>query len=182
VEALGIDCLAADGHKWLMGPEGCALFYTSARALEQLRVAGLGWASVSTSHDFLDYDTRLHEDARRFETGTQNTAGIAGLKAAIDLLLEIGMDTVEERIMGLARRLADGIANQGYEVLGSRQPHEASGIVAFRADSISSSQIAQALTAASVQLTERAGTIRLSPHVYNTAAEVDTVLKALPPV
>ena len=180
VEALGIDYLAADGHKWLMGPEGCALFYTSSRALAQLRVAGLGWASVSTSKDFLDYDTRLHEDARRFETGTQNTAGIAGLKAAIDLLLEIGMDTVEERILGLARRLAEGVASRGYEVLGSRRPHEVSGMVAFRADTLSSADIAQALTAASVQLTERAGTIRLSPHLYNTESEIDIVLQALP--
>ncbi len=180
VGALGIDCLAADGHKWLMGPEGCALFYTSPRALAQLRVAGLGWASVRTSHDFLNYETELHVDARRFETGSHNTAGIAGLKAAIDLLLDIGMDTVEARVLHLARQLADGVAARGYQLLGSRRPDEVSGIVAFRAEDISSQEIARSLTAASVQFTERAGTVRLSPHVYNTEAEIDLVLDALP--
>ena len=182
VEALGIDCLAADGHKWLMGPEGCALFYTSARAQERLRVAALGWASVRTAYDFLDYDTELQDDARRFETGTQNTAGIAGLKAAIDLLLEIGMDTVEKRILALARRLAEGIEARGYEVLGSREPCEGSGIVTFRSNCINSAGISQALAAASVQLTDRGGTVRLSPHVYNTEAEIDSCLGALPSV
>ena len=180
VAALGIDCLAADGHKWLMGPEGCALFCTSSRALSQLCVAGLGWAGVRTAHDFLDYGMELHEDARRFETGTQNTAGIAGLKAAIDLLLEIGMDTVEDRVLSLSQRLAEGLSARGYELLGSRRPGEASGIVAFRADGIPSTEVARALTAATVQLTQRAGTVRLSPHVYNTEDEIDSVLAALP--
>ncbi|MDA0335565.1 MAG: aminotransferase class V-fold PLP-dependent enzyme [bacterium] len=180
VGALGIDCLAADGHKWLMGPEGCALFYTSPRALARLRVAGLGWASVLTAHDFLNYDTELHADARRFETGSQNTAGIAGLKAAIDLLLDIGMVTVEARVLHLARLLADGVAAKRYQLLGSRRPDEVSGIITFQAEDISSQEIARSLTAASVQFTDRAGTIRLSPHVYNTEAEIDLVLRALP--
>lgn len=180
VAGLGIDVLAADGHKWLMGPEGCALFYTSPRALSQLRVAGLGWAGVRTAHDFLDYDMGLHQDARRFETGTQNRVGIAGLKAAIDLLLKIGMDTVEDRILSLSQRLAEGLSERGYELLSSRRPGEASGIVVFRADGVRSTEVARVLTAASVQLTERAGTVRLSPHVYNTEDEIDRVLAALP--
>ena len=177
VADLGIDCLAADGHKWLMGPEGCALFYTSARARERLRVAGLGWASVRSAYDFLDDDPTLRDDARRFETGTQNTAGIAGLKAAVDLLLDIGMDTVESRILALSRRLGEGLREGGYELLA--EPGE-SGIVAFRSAAHPSGDLARRLQARRVQLTDRGGTVRLAPHVYNTEAEIDAVLEALP--
>lgn len=178
-EALGIDCLAADGHKWLMGPEGCALFVVSNRALEQLQVAGLGWSSVHSAYDFLNYDMQLQPDARRFETGTQNTVGIAGLRAAIELLLDIGMPQVESRILSLTQRLADGLTGHGYQILGSRQPQEASGIVTLRSSIVSSGQLSSALTAAAVQHTERGATVRLSPHVYNTEDEIDAVIDLL---
>lgn len=180
VRDLGVDCLAADGHKWLMGPEGCALFYVSSRALRRLRVAGLGWASVASAADFFDYDTTLHDDARRFETGTQNTAGIAGLRAAMDLFLDLGMERVEQRVLALSQRLADGLTERGYAVHSSRAPGEASGIVTFAGIEQTSAQIAAALQAATVQLTERGGTVRLAPHVYNTDEEIDRALAALP--
>jgi selenocysteine lyase/cysteine desulfurase len=180
VEALGIDCLAADGHKWLMGPEGCALFYVSEGALQRLQIAGLGWASVRTSHDFLDYDPTLQPDARRFETGTQNTPGVVGLKAAVDLLLDIGMESVESRILSLTEKLANGLQERGYRVLSSRQQKESSGIVTFDNERFASLDLAHKLQAERVQLTDRGGCLRLSPHVYNTEAEIDAVLAALP--
>lgn len=175
-----IDCLSADAHKWLMGPEGAALFYVSDRALARLRVVAPGWASVRSAHDFLDLDTTLQDDARRFESGSQNTAGIAGLRAAINLLLDIGMDTVQQRVLSLTDRLATGIEGRGYELLSSRRQGEASGIVTFRHTEITSQTIAHNLQSVGAQLTDRAGTVRLSPHVYNTETEIDTVLAALP--
>ncbi|MBT4099786.1 MAG: aminotransferase class V-fold PLP-dependent enzyme [Gemmatimonadetes bacterium] len=177
VEKMGIDCLAADAHKWLMGPEGCAIFFCSGRAMRHVHPAAIGWASVQTSHDFLDYDTALHQDARRFETGTQNTVGIAGTKAAVDLLLELGMDTVEARILSLTDRLVQGLTPAGYEVLSSRLPDEKSGIVTCRRpESESSTQIAARLHEAGVMITDRGGWLRLSPHVYNTEEEIDQAL------
>ena len=177
VEKLGIDCLAADAHKWLMGPEGCAIFFCSGRAMRYVQPAAIGWASVQTSCDFLDYDTTLHQDARRFETGTQNTVGIAGMKAAVDLLLELGMDTVEARILSLTDRLVQGLTSAGYEVLSSRQTAEKSGIVTCRRrEEESSTQIAARLHGARVMITDRGGWLRLSPHVYNTEEEIDQTL------
>lgn len=178
-QTLGIDCLAADGHKWLMGPEGCALFVVSAKALSQLQIAGLGWASVQSAYDFLEYDTRLYEDARRFETGTHNTAGIAGLQAAVNLLLDVGMPYVESRILDLTQRLVQGLESHAYHVLGSRQPHEASGIVTFVSEHTTSQQLSAVLSQGGVQHTERGGTVRLSPHVYNTEDEIDAVIEML---
>ena len=180
VQALGIDCLAADAHKWLMGPEGCALFYCSRRALRHVKPAAMGWASVASSHDFLGYDTALHEDARRFETGTQNTVGIVGTKAAIDLLLEIGMEQVEERILALTQQLADGLVRNGFELLSSRAAGEASGIITCKPPQDQSSElVAQRLLEARIHTTDRGGWLRLSPHVYNTPEEMDQTLSVM---
>ncbi|MFH1569331.1 MAG: aminotransferase class V-fold PLP-dependent enzyme [Gemmatimonadota bacterium] len=181
VGATGIDCLAADGHKWLMGPEGCAFLYTSPRARERLQVANLGWASVASAHDFLSCDTALQPDARRFETGTQNTAGIAGLQAAVDLLLEVGMGRVEARVLALTDRLCAGLAEAGHQVLSPRQPGAKSGIVTFTTPGRPAVEVEKVLRAAGVVATQRGGTVRLSPHFYNTEEEVDAALAALRP-
>ena len=70
VEEMGIDVLCADGHKWMLAPEGCAYLFCSQHALDALHTSSLGWASVESAHDFLSYDQIPHPDARRFESGT----------------------------------------------------------------------------------------------------------------
>lgn len=176
----GVDCLAADGHKWLMGPEGCAFLYTSPRARDRLQVANLGWGSVATAYDFLDCDTRLQPDARRYETGTQNTAGIAGLKAAIDLLASVGADQVEARVMALTDRLCAGLNRRGFSLLSPRAPGEGSGIVTFRSATCDSGELDARLRQAGIVATDRGGCLRFSPHFYNTEDEIDAALEALP--
>lgn len=180
VEALGIDFLAADGHKWLLGPEGCALFYCSKRSLRRLRVAALGWAGVTTAHDFLNYDTTLHPDARRFETGTHNTVGIAGLKAGIDFLLEVGIGAIAERVLELTDHLCAGLETRGYDLLSPRGHGEASGIVSFNSPRHRSEDLYRALRAGGVISSLRGGYLRLSPHFYNTLDEIDRALHLLP--
>jgi len=180
VEALGVQCLAADGHKWLMGPEGCALFYCSPAALDRLQVTGLGWAGVAQAQDFLHIDTTLQADARRFETGTQNTAGIAGLRAAIDLLLASGVSHIEARVLELTSRLCEGLERRRYRLLSPRGPGESSGIVTFDSPEHDSTELERRLRESGVVATERGGCVRLSPHFYNTESEVDAVLASLP--
>lgn len=179
VDRLGVHCLAADGHKWMMGPEGCALFYCAAAALDRLQVAGLGWAGVAAAQDFLHIDASLQADARRFETGTQSTAGIAGLKAAIDLLLACGLAHIETRILELTQRLCEGLEQRRYRVLSSRIPGESSGIVTIDSPEHTSQALQGRLREAGVVATERGGCVRLSPHFYNTEPEIDAVLAAL---
>ncbi len=177
VAKLGIDCLAADAHKWMMGPEGCALFFCSRRAMHHVQPAAIGWASVHSAHDFLDYDTTLQVDARRFETGTQNTVGIVGMGACVDLLLNVGMEVVEQRILDLTQQLVDGLCAGGYEVLSSRRSGEASGIVTCRKqDGTSTTEIFNCLYEAGIIITDRGGWLRLSPHVYNTEEEISQTL------
>jgi cysteine desulfurase/selenocysteine lyase len=180
VETLGIDALCADAHKWMLGPEGSALFYCARRSMTKIKPNSIGWASVESAYDFLNYDTTLHNDARRYESGTLNTAGIAGMKASIELLLEVGIDRISERILLLTEIIFDGLSDKGYITLSSRLHDDRSGIVTFRHPNRQTAEILAILRQASVICTERGDHIRLSPHFYNTEEEIATALAALP--
>ncbi len=103
VQAAGIDFLANGGHKWLMGPMGCGFMYISPKLHEKLDPVFAGWLSVKNSWDFLDYRLDFLEDAERYEPGTPNFLGIAGAKAATDLLVEVGAGRIEKHLFGLGR-------------------------------------------------------------------------------
>src|SRR5204863_9907093 len=108
--------LAADGHKWMCGSEGCALFYVAAEHRDKLEVLENGWTNVDRRGKFILSPTDLLAAARRFEAGSLNTNGIYGLRAAIDLLLEIGIQTVARRALAVAARLAEGLESIGWKV------------------------------------------------------------------
>src|SRR5580693_4622587 len=89
-----IDFLAADGHKWLLGPEGAGIFYIRRELLERLHPVGIGWNSVVGANDFSRIDFTLKPHAGRYESGTMNVAGIHSLGASLELFLEIGIDKI----------------------------------------------------------------------------------------
>jgi selenocysteine lyase/cysteine desulfurase len=119
--------LAADGHKWMCGPEGAAIFYVAAEHRDRLDVLENGWTNIQRQGSFLGCPPDLKPDARRFEAGTLNTNGVFGLRAAIDLLIEIGIDAIAAEVIRIASRLADRLEETGWRV-GSPRPI-ASGIV-----------------------------------------------------
>jgi selenocysteine lyase/cysteine desulfurase len=172
VRAYGIDSLSADGHKWLLSPEGIGGFYISKDVMEMVEPVVLGWHSVRNRFDFENYDFRLSPDARRFEPGSFNTVGLAALNASLDLLLSVGVDRIWERV----RRLTDGAIEtalrQGYEVLSPRHPEDRSGIVTFRVPGADPHALWKALLARNVVCSPRSGGIRISPHFYNTPEEI----------
>jgi selenocysteine lyase/cysteine desulfurase len=172
VRAYGIDSLSADGHKWLLAPEGIGGFYISRDVMEMVEPVVLGWHSVRNRFDFENYDFRLSPDARRFEPGSFNTVGLAALNASLDLLLSVGVDRIWERV----RRLTDGAIEtalrQGYGVLSPRHPEDRSGIVTFRVPSADPHALWKALLARNAICSPRSGGIRISPHFYNTPEEI----------
>ncbi len=178
VERCRIDFLAADGHKWLLSVEGCGLFYCARRVLDLVRPRVVGWRSVVDNHDFDTYHLELQPGAGRFEEGTPNTAGIFALGAAIDLLLEIGIDAVSERVLSLTDRLVRGLEARGAELLGPRGD-EASGIVSFRLRDEPIDRTVARLRARRVFVVARRGGVRASPHFYNDESEIDRLLEAL---
>ncbi len=173
-----IDFLAADGHKWLLALEGCGIFYCSARALDRLRPPVVGWRSVVDNQDYDRYHLELQPGAGRFEAGTPNTAGIVALGAAIDLLLELGIDAIARRVLALTDRLVDGLLARGAEIASPRG-ESASGIVSFRLPDEPIERTVTRLRSQRIFVVARRGGVRASPHFYNDEAEIDRLLAAL---
>jgi selenocysteine lyase/cysteine desulfurase len=175
-----IHFLAADTHKWMCGPEGAAMFFVAADMREQLEVIESGWTNFARKGKFIDCSVELLPDARRFEAGSLNTNGIYGARAAIELLLEVGIDTIAPRAIGLAERLADGLESIGWK-LGAPRPIR-SAIVGATPPNVETSVIRlhRLLEEEGVVCAPREGMLRFSPHFYNDESEIDRVLELLP--
>ncbi|MFQ5428966.1 MAG: aminotransferase class V-fold PLP-dependent enzyme [Phycisphaerae bacterium] len=181
VRAMKIDFLSADGHKWLLGPEGAGLFYCRHELLGLLRPSSVGWLGVKDAQRFGQYNLEFRDDARRFDGGSYNLAGIWALGGSIDWLLGIGIDTIWDRVRQLTDRLSQGLRAKGYRVISSRDPAECSGIVAFVSDAHDHTQIVNHLRQEyRTVVAARVGRIRVSPHFYNTESEIDQLLEHLP--
>jgi selenocysteine lyase/cysteine desulfurase len=175
-----IDFLSADGHKWLLSPEGCGGFYCAKRVMEKLSAKNVGWHSVINDANYLDYDLTLKPSAQRFEEGSLNIMGIFALGAALDMILEVGIKKIEERIIFLTDLIIQGLREKDYEILSSLILKERSGIVSFRSTSLDATEIYKKLLRAKIIISVRDGALRVSPHFYNTEEEIGTFLETLP--
>lgn len=182
VDALGVDFLSADGHKWMLGPEGCGVFYCRAGLAERLHPTVVGWMNMVDAQNYGDYRFELLPDARRFEPGSYNIAGILALGASLDLLLEVGIDEVWSRVESLTAGVCEGLASKGYHVFSPRDgADERSGIVIFEHnDPDRHRAIVHELEAANIVIALREGRLRFSGHFYNSAEQVDRLISALP--
>ncbi len=180
VNALGIDALAACGQKWLLGPPGAGVLYCREGRLDEINPPVVGACSVVNAEDYLKYDFTLAPDARRFESGTPNVAGILALGEAIRLLLGEGMREVQERALALSDLLCRGLEEKGYEVYSPRGEAEKSPIVSFHPKEMEAGALAAKLREERIAVSARSGRVRVSPHFYNTEAEIEALLKALP--
>ena len=182
VRAMKIDFLSADGHKWLLGPEGAGIFYCRHELLGLLRPSSVGWLGVNDHMDFLKYELDFRDDARRFDGGSYNLAGIWGLGGSLDWLFDVGVERIWERVCALTDRLVEGVQAKGYRVVSSRAPGECSGIVAFVSDTHDHARIVNHLRQEyRTVVASRCGRIRVSPHFYNTEEEIDQLVDHLPP-
>jgi len=179
VERMGIDFLSADGHKWLLGPEGFGIFYCRRERIEALSNCVLGWGGVPNPSDYDRTDQQWVPTARRFEEGSHNLIGAVGLAGSVELLLEVGLEQVEQRILALTRRLLEGLATRGCELFTPRDDGRRLGIVSFRHPTEPSERLFQRLLERKIIVAHRRGWIRVSPHFYNTEAQIDAVLEAL---
>jgi cysteine desulfurase / selenocysteine lyase len=175
-----VDAFAADAHKYLLGPEGVALFYISERILDLVKPTVVGWMSVNDYTSHLDYHLDYRPGALRYECGTVNTAGIYGLGAAIDLFLEVGAEKIEEHILDLSDYLAGQLTAKGYQVYGSRKPQEISAIVTCTHERYTPKELYHLLHEKNIIAAPRVGRLRISPHFYNTRTEIDALIDALP--
>jgi cysteine desulfurase / selenocysteine lyase len=180
VRAAQIDALAADGHKWLLGPEGCAMLYISRELQQRVAPVEFGWTNVAGYEDYASRDMTLRPDAGRYECGTLNTLGCYGLKASIELLLGVGVERIAPAVQALGDRIADGVLARGYELLGKRTPENGAGIVSFRKAGLDSAALAARLRENKISTAARAGWVRASPHFYIAPEEIDALVECLP--
>jgi len=180
VRACHIDALAADGHKWLLGPEGCGILYVRQELQDRIEPVEFGWTNVAGYADYASRDMTLRPDAGRYECGTLNTIGCYGLRASIEFLLQVGVEAIAPAVQRLGDLVAEGVQAKGYEVLGKRTPANGAGIVSFRKAGVEASSIVQMLNAAGVTAAARLGWVRVSPHFYISPDDIGRMLEALP--
>jgi cysteine desulfurase / selenocysteine lyase len=177
--ALGVDALYAGGAKWMLGLHGAAFLYVSPELGERLAVATPGWRSLADMWDFHNYEQPFSPQALRFESGTPNLLGTLSLVCAIDLFERSGPQAIAEHVLALTDRLCEGLGALDAEFSTLRGRSCSSGIVTFSIPSIDSIALGRALENQGIVTTYRTGGIRVSPHGYNTAEEIDAMLDAV---
>lgn len=179
VRSAKIDFLCADGHKWMCGPEGAAIFFVAKEKLDRLDVLESGWTNFERRGRFIDCPVDLLPDSRRFEAGSLPTINIFGLRAAIDLILDTGIDNIRDYVLGLATRFAERLEEIGWRVATPRPIR--SGIVGAIPPGVEPTLLRwhRTLEENGVICAPREGLLRFSPHLFNEDAEIDRVIELL---
>jgi cysteine desulfurase / selenocysteine lyase len=179
VERDNVDVFSADAHKWLLGPEGIGLVYVSDRVVDRIEPKRVGWTSVRDWIKWSRYDLTYREGAGRFECGTLNMLGIYALGASLELILGLGAEAIEARVLGLADYLVQGLTERGLTIVSSRERGEASSIVAATHPALPPPAIVAKLRERDILVAHRSGRIRISPHFYNIEDELDRLFAVL---
>jgi selenocysteine lyase/cysteine desulfurase len=177
VQRCGIDFLACGGHKWLMGPQGTGLLYVTGALQERIRPPA-GWTHGPIDWEHLsEYQLQFHPEARRYETGTANRLGLAGLGTALELLLKIGPRAVEAATLARAGELAERLEAQGLARYGSADDIRASGIVTVRHPQPEA--LFDHLANEGVEAAMRNRLVRFSPAFYHTSEDMQRVAETV---
>ncbi|WP_242482508.1 aminotransferase class V-fold PLP-dependent enzyme [Thiocystis violacea] len=171
------DFVVADGHKWMLGPEGVALLYVRPEQRDRLRLQQFGWHMVEHCGDFDRADWTAARSARRFECGSPNLLGVHALEASLSLLEEIGMEQVWSQLQTRTEHLLSLIDQRGFELLSPRAPDRRAGILTFRVPGFPSDRLYSELMAHQVLCAHRGGGIRFSPHFYTPLSVLDQAME-----
>ncbi|MDH7564276.1 MAG: aminotransferase class V-fold PLP-dependent enzyme [Candidatus Bathyarchaeota archaeon] len=175
-----VDFLASACYKWLMGPSGAGYLYVRRELIEKFEPPFVGWASVKPevfeTTDFWDiWKPQYSETASRFEAGSPSIISFLGARAAIKLLLDVGVDRIEKRILALTDYLIDELKNAGFKLQTPEDRVCRGGIVNFKVKNPQKMQ--EQLAEKGIIVTARANGIRVSPHFYNTEEEIDRLVE-----
>ena len=193
VSDIPIDFLAADGHKWLLGPEGAGLFYVRENRLSELRPLNVGWNSVRHAGDFANEAFDLKSSAARYEGGTYNMAGIAALGSSLEMWSRYHMtpDDIARRLLHVVNTVCDRLLtkNSGLTLYSQRDARpdligvsgHNSGIISleYHRKSETPADCVRRCKSQHVLINQRNGRLRISPHVYNNDADIERLVKCL---
>ncbi len=170
----------ADGHKWMLGPEGLGVFYCRSDLRERLKLHEYGWHMLEHAGDYDRTEWQPARSARRFECGSPNMLGAVALEASLSLLEDVGMENVAhqlaERVDHLQRELS---AMPGLQVLSPVDAARRSGIVTVRTNGQDHTRLFEQLKAEQIVCAQRGGGIRFSPHFYTSSEVLDQTLGIL---
>jgi cysteine desulfurase/selenocysteine lyase len=179
-----VDFLAADGHKWLLGPEGAGVFYLRREHLDLLRPLNVGWHSVPKAADFSAAVWQPKAEAQRYEGGSQNMVGMLGLLGSLELLMAQGLgpqtSTIADAVLALTTNACEELERAGAKVVSRRDSKQhQSGIVAFEMPDQNAGDVRQRLLQAKVITSVRNGWLRIAPHGWNNVDDVARLIAAL---
>lgn len=179
-----IDFLSAGAQKWMLGPSGAGILFVKKSRHELLRPTTIGGWNVQSPNFIAQREIRYAPGGQKFEPGAYTHNAIAGFRAAVELLLEAGPAEVEEQIRALTQSLREQVASEGFEFLSPSDEKDRSGIVTFRHPRIASDRLADALVTNNIVASLRfdranRGWLRVSPHFYNTTAEMGRLAEVL---
>lgn len=175
----GIDALYCGGAKWMLALQGVSFLYVGERLRDRLCLASPGWRSAADMWDFRNYEQPWVADVSRFEGGTPNFIGALSLVLSVELLERHDPAAVGRHVLALTDHLYDGLQGAGAQVLAPRGEGQSSGIVTFTVAGTDPVALGKALQREGIITTYRSSGIRVSPHGYNTTAEIDQLLDAV---
>jgi len=174
------DFIVADGHKWMMGPEGLALFYCRPEIRAKLNLNQYGWHMVDNPSDFNQSQWRIVDTAQRFECGSPNMLACHALHASLNLIKKTGIENIESSILSNTKKIRRYVNNSKHYSLNSHADEtRLSGITNFKHNSLSNAYLHETLTSQGVQCAQRGDGVRLAPHFYHEQWEFDRLFEIL---
>ena len=174
-----IDFLAADAHKWMLAPEGIALFWVRPELYERLHLSQYGWHMTERIGHYDDVTWAVAPTARRFECGSPNTTGIHALHASLTLLHKVGLIEIEDRIANRVQQMDQALRALECTILTPADPKRRAGILTFMPPRMDSASVFEALMKRNILCALRGGGIRFSPHFYTSAGALQCALEEL---
>jgi selenocysteine lyase/cysteine desulfurase len=179
VNAIEADFVIADGHKWMLGPEGLALFYCRASRRPELALQQFGWHMIANAGDYNQRDWQPAADGKRFECGSPNMLCAHALSASLSLILEVGIENIEQAVSTRIDYLAEQLTQRGLTLTTPRNANMRAGIITFVPENMDIQTCYRALMSAGVICAPRGGGIRFSPHFYTPMTVIDRALEVL---
>jgi cysteine desulfurase / selenocysteine lyase len=183
LRSIPIDFLAADGHKWLLGPEGAGVAMIRQQHLDLLQCVPVGWNSVRAAHQFGHAELDLKPAASRFEIGSQNMLGMRALRQSLAIFAAVtavhGPSAIADRVLGLTARLNDALRRVGASTSVAESEQNRSGIVTFALPGVSAARIRQLAAERQVAVSCRGIGVRVSIHAYNNESDIQRLIDAI---
>jgi len=174
VKKCKIDFMAADGHKWLLAPEGTGVFYCNKEVIDKVSPSLIGWKTVVNEYEYEKVDFSIKPDALKFEEGSLSVSGILALGGSAELLLDQGIENIRDEIQRLGGLIIENVKERGFELITPEDKNKRGGAICFSGP-FDPSALRKDLCEKNIMVNVRGGGLRVSPHFYNTEEEISTL-------